>query len=82
MTSAVERKPMTLPNYVPQKILDAANEEAKLRILAGYDDGYRAAAQLMRKMLADGWKPDRKSVEELCALIQNQPHGPGSLLDS
>ena len=73
MTSAVEREPFKFPHSVPQAVVDAANDEAKLRIMAGWEDGRLAVAELMRKMLADGWKPDRKSVEELCTMIETPP---------
>lgn len=64
------RTPVTLPKSVPQPIVDAANEEARRRIVEAYDTGMKEIASSLREMLAGGWRPDRESVAEFCKLVE------------
>lgn len=64
------RTPIDLPRSVPQPIVDAANEEARRRIVEAYDTGMRQVSASLREMLAGGWKPDRESVAGFCDLLE------------
>lgn len=61
---------INLPASVPQRIVDAANAEAKRRIVEAYDTGMRVVADNLRDLLKQGWKPDRESVAEFCKSVE------------